>query len=81
MGSTRLVMKHRVVGGNLATVLADRFSRVWIHVKTREITTGNIKADAVPTGKQIRCRVKLDRDLVEFPWRQWVRQRTAVAIT
>src|SRR5215831_1670916 len=49
-----------------APVVIEFLSRVWVHVKPREVATGNVEADPVAALKNQRCRIHLDGELVGF---------------
>src|SRR5215510_11462217 len=74
------IVIDRVLGDSPAPVVVQRFARVWIHVKAREIAARNIQADTVAALEDKRRRIHLDSELIRLAWLQKLRLARAVAI-
>ena len=61
-------MIDRVNRGHHPAVIVERFTRVRIHIETREIAAGNIHANAMPFLEDIGSGVKFDREGIDCSW-------------
>jgi hypothetical protein len=44
----------------------NRFTRVGVPIKAGEVAARHFKPDPVPSGKYVRCRNKIYRDLIDL---------------
>src|ERR1041385_2242569 len=59
---------NRVLRGSPASIVVQWLARIRIHIKPREIATGNIQPDSVPALEHQRSRIHFDREFVSLAW-------------
>jgi hypothetical protein len=62
-------------------IVIEWLSRVWVHVKPREVATGNVEADPVPALKDERCRIHLNCELIGFAGLEQLCLRRVIAVS
>src|SRR5215813_5304284 len=63
------------------SIVIEWLSRVWVHVKPREIAARNVEADPVAALKNQRCRIHLDGELVGFGGLEQLCLRQIIAVS
>ena len=61
-----VIMVNRVHSGGRPAVVVERLPCVWINIKTREIATGDVEADAVTFLEDHCGRVHVYRNLIDL---------------